>query len=132
MLLLLFIKEHLNEINRREFDALLFATLNTVFCFAKHEHFSIYMQIILAIISNTPGGLSFAKNLPTSDLLFYNNQNGSDNTTEERRSFIISFIFISLVHDRLEQNCLIHIGYGEDTLISFYDLNTNSSDEGDI
>jgi len=89
ILVLLCIKERLNETNKREFTALLFATLNTIFGFSKHEQFSIYMQIILAIISNAPGSLNFTKNVPLVGSLFLNSEFNKNKFEDGRIIFIL-------------------------------------------
>lgn len=95
MLILIFLKEQLNQTNRMEFSALFFATLNTIFSYAKYEDISIYMQIILALISNVPGSLNFAKNIPLFGSLILGNQDSSDNTIENSNKFS-TFLVLTL------------------------------------
>jgi len=115
-LILMHIKDKVDQNKKSQFIAMFFSTFNSLLAFSKIEQFTIHVNTILTIISNAPASLSFDRNLPfTGSILLNNNP---------------SQISLNQFNEELEQKNILHIGVSDDTILSFYDLNLDYIDEG--
>jgi hypothetical protein len=104
-------------------------TMATLRAFSAHDPFSYHVQNILEMISGNLGNLNCTRNLPFTGSILLNSEEKTQLFSKGKILQKFSFKFIYQVSKELEEQSLVHLAPNEDTVLSFYDFNVQSSDE---
>jgi len=115
---------HLKDINRFEqrsnneqiYSEIFEQALRLLQNYQNIEPFSKNIKGMISSLFNRLGSMSFSKNVPFTSSVLLNDDRSKNLSLEE------------LVH-RFEEKCLLSIGVDEDTILSFYDLQVESTNE---
>lgn len=127
LIILIYLKDKESEKRKREFNSLMDSILQLLINSLQCESISLCIRCIITALFNGIGRFNTTKNIPFSSSVILKNSDESEDyeTSNDYKNFNKW-----IVMKKVEEKCIMKIAIGEDTIISFYDFEIESPNEG--